>query len=328
MRQFKKLIILFLTILLSSQYLVLDSKAFFVCKRNQCNKKIDFTLQNFNLDEINPNNSTESSVNDVTNPGGGADNPGGGADIPGGGADIPGGGGNDDFAKNKACSVNNQKLSNAISYLKCQFDTAEYKARQIIRSVNNLNNKLFNLLDIMRRAPVCTNLGYTEAEFAANHSIVNNLQNLINFLNSMIELEKKLDKIKLTCENCHDEAALNAALDQVNAIQAQLDNLKADFNNEIDNIKDRINNFIIRVQEVINLHSITVPGIMFECGVNRNIATSMRRARFRVIAAFNRFKNSVSNIFDSIDDVNFNQHDCIFNQNIDEKLVMACVGLR
>jgi len=210
--------------------------------------------------------------------------------------------------------------------LKCQFDTAKSKARQIIRSVNNLNNKLFNLLDIMRLAPVCTNEGYTEAEFAANHSIVNNLQNLIDILNSMIKLEKELENIKLTCENCHDEDALNAALNQVNAIQAQLDNLKADFNNEIDNIKNKINDFITRVQEVINFHSTTVSGIMQECGVSKNIATRMRRARIRVIAAFNRFKNSVSNIFDLIDDVNFNKHDCILNQNIDDKLGMACVA--
>ena len=165
----------------------------------------------------------------------------------------------------------------------------------------------------MRRAPVCTNQGYTEAEFRADHSISNNLQNLISILNAIIELEKELRRIKLTCDNCHDAAALNTALNQVNAIQAQLDALKAAFNNELNEIKNRINNFITRVKDVIDLHSITVPGIMRECGVSRIVATAMRRARLRVIAAFNRFKVIKGNIFDLVDDVNFNQNDCVLN---------------
>ncbi len=348
MRLIKKLNLLFLTLLLSSQYLILDSKAFFICKRNQCTKKIDVTIQNFNLDGINEiNNSNNINTNNSSNTGadnpgggvdqpaggagvdqpagGGADNPGGGADNPGGGADNPGG--NDGFAKNKACSVNIQKLSNAISFLKCQFDTAESKAKRIINLINTLNNKLNDLLNIMRRAPVCTNQGYTEAEFIADHSISNNLQNLINILNAIIELEKELRRIKLTCDNCHDAAALNTALNQVNAIQVQLDALKAAFNNELNEIKNRINNFITRVKNVIDLHSITVPGIMRECGVNRLVATIMQRARLRVIAAFNRFKVIKGNIFDLVDDVNFNQNDCVLNLVIDEKMIAACAGL-
>ncbi len=345
MRLIKKLNLLFLTLLLSSQYLILDSKAFFICKRNQCTKKIDVTIQNFNLDGINEiNNSNNINTNNSSNtgadnPGGGADNPGGGADNPGGGADNPGGsadnpaggadnpGGNDDFAKNKACSVNIQKLSNAISYLKCQFDSAESRAKRIINLVNALNNKLNILLDVMRQAPVCTNQGYTEAEFRADHSIANNLQNLINIFNNMKELEKELKKIKLNCDNCHDDAALNAALNQVNAIQAQLDALKTDFNNELTTIKDKIRNFITRVQDVINIHSTSVSGIMQECGVRRSVAKVMRRARLKAIAAFNRFQEFADNIFNFIDDVNFNQHDCILNQDIDDKLVMACMGV-
>jgi len=353
MRLIKKLNLLFLTLLLSSQYLILDSKAFFICKRNQCTKKIDVTIQNFNLDGINEiNNSNNINTNNSSNtgadnpgggvdqpagggadnPGGGADNPDGGADNPDGGVDNPGGGadnpgGNDDFAKNKACSVNIQKLSNAISYLKCQFDTAESKAKRIINLINTLNNKLNDLLNIMRQAPVCTNQGYTEAEFTTDHSISNNLQNLINIFNNMKELEKELKKIKLNCDNCHDDGALNAALNQVSALQAQLDALKAAFNNELNTIKNRINNFINRVQDVIDLHSITVPGIMQECGVSRIVATAMRRARLRVIAAFNRFKVIKGNIFDLIDDVNFNQNDCVLNLVIDEKMIAACAGL-
>jgi methyl-accepting chemotaxis protein len=126
----------------------------------------------------------------------------------------------------------------------------------------------------------------------------------------MQALLDELAKISLDCDNC-DEAALNAALAQVAAINAQLTNLINDFNDEMTEINNRFNNFVARLQAVINIHSTTVPGIMAECGVNARTARRMSRIRLRVIEQVNNLINYKNTLDQRVTDISFGTHDCV-----------------
>jgi hypothetical protein len=344
MSPIKKSLVIILAIILSNSFSILETRAFFNCQRNSCKEKI----KTLNLDLDNDFNNAASGGGDNAASsggnaaggsgnaaggggdnavGGGGDNAvgGGGDNAVGGGGDNAAGGGDNNDAKGKACSINMQILGNYKSYVSCKLNTAQAKALKIIGIINKLNNALNNLLNVMRKARVCTNLGYTEAEFTQNHAIDNDLLGLKDIYEQMIDLEKALNKIKLKCENCHDDAALNAAMAEVDAIEDSLDSLINNFNDLVDTIITKMNNFIARVQDVINLHSVTVSGIMLECGVTRAVAREMRKDRLRALAAFDRFKTIFSQISDELDDVNLAQNDCILSPDINDKLIAACL---
>ena len=178
----------------------------------------------------------------------------------------------------------------------------------------------------MKKAPVCTDAGYTVDEYNKNHSIANNLANLKSLVQSFLDLEERLKKITFACADCDDETALTSALASIDSILEELAELIADFNNELDEINQRLEDFISRITQVISAHGVSVEAIMYECGVNPFIARKMRRARLRALDAFLKFVAKKDEIFKQIADENLGTHDCKLS-NDDLEITVVCNDL-
>ena len=267
---YRKVILVSISILLMTAGLKLPTSAFTSCEKSKCiakRKNINSPINFLFIDETTTD-SNHSSPGDLDEHTGdlneGGDSGDGGIVPPENDGDDSeagnNGGGSDE--DNKACALNMTKLSIEKAFVSCQIDTAIAKAEKIASIYLALHRAMKSLLNTMKRAPVCTAMGYNLNEFDQDHSILENIKELRSLIKKMKALLDALSKISLDCDNCKDDAALKASLAQVADISSQLTDLMNDFSNETAEINNRFSNFITRLQTVINLHSTTIPGIM------------------------------------------------------------------
>jgi len=320
MKPIKKFIIIKLAILILAQSLTLSSNAFFTCPEQKCRKKVYSSFEETNSKIILlENNSRKFLINS-----GGNNNNNENSGNNNGGIVPPN---NPNANKAKACAINNQILSNQISFLECQINSAEKKASEVLNLVNLLGKALDNLLNIMQGARVCTPFGYTLHEYNAHHNFSTNRAILKLILEDISKLKNELAKVKLNCDNCHDDGALRAELAKLDLISENLNTLINDFKSELDIINNKMTHFVARINTVIRLHSRDVRGIMIEWRVTRSIASAMSAARFRALRAFRNFVDQLRKIFAEINNVNFSSHGCTLNNQINEDLVFECLGI-
>jgi hypothetical protein len=313
MSPIKKTVVILLAILVSNSFSVLDSQAFFTCQKQQCRKKTNsFSETSF----VSSESSTGRNYSFLLSGGGNNENSNNS-----GGITPPANGNN-----SQLCATNIQAISNRVSYLGCQIDTANKKAGEIITLVNKLFRLIENLLNVMQGARVCTNRGYTLPEYNANHNFSTNLTNLILIQKELNKLKVALEKISITCQNCQDQNAVNEANRQLDLIQESLNRLKSEFSSELNLIFGKINSFVNRVNQVIRSHNTDIRGIMNECGVSRRVASIMRSARLLAIRAFRNFENLARTHIRAINDIKFSEHDCSLLA-IKDDLVADCANV-
>lgn len=320
MKPIKKFIIIKLAILILAQSLTLSSNAFFTCPEQKCRKKVYSSFEETNskiilLENNNRKFLINSGGNNNNNENSGNNN---------GGIVPPN---NPNANKAKACAINNQILSNQISFLECQINSAERKASDVLNLANRLARALDNLLNIMQGARVCTPFGYTNQEYNARHNISTNIATLSLIQKDISKLKNELAKVSLNCDNCDDNAALIAELQKLTLIQNSLNSLKDSFNSELNIIANKMNSFVAHINRVIRRHSVDVRGIQIECGVSRVVARRMRASRLSALRAFRNFVDQLRKIFAEINNVNFSSHGCTLNNEINEDLVFECLGI-
>jgi hypothetical protein len=362
MLQIKRLLLITLSILLMSAGFKIPASAFFTCKEIKCIKNKSSFETNRRIAITNPSDNDNSlgSVSGDDEDGGSSGDDGDGSssgdngDGSSSGDDGDGGSSGDDgdgsstgddgdggssgdktapgdgagsggTSDDDKCATNLNIFAIAKAFLACQISSAISKGKAVIGVYTGLHRRIKRLLRFMKRAPVCTNNGYTIDEFEADHSILANIKAMKKIIKAMEALLEDLNDIKFDCENCKDDDALNAALAALDTIGARLANLITDFTGQMTNINNRFNNFINRLRVVAGLHSTSPSEIMIECNVSFKVARRMANARRRVIREINKLIDYKRRVNDKIRDIGFGSHDCVKADLEGPQAAVACI---